>query len=81
MFFRCFLGVFEPKTPSLSYFEGGSKGGFGQKNRFLVNFWPQNNMVPNHSRDIAELLAVVWSMNDVCEAQKMHFLDTLKLEN
>ena len=27
------------------------KGDFGQKTRFLVNFWPQNNMVPNHSRD------------------------------
>ena len=79
MFFRCFLGVFEPKTPSLSYFEGGSKR--AKKTDFWSIFGPKTTWPQIILGTIAELLAVVWSMNDVCDAQKMCFLDTLKLEN
>ena len=48
--FWVFLSVFEPKKPIFELFWRTSQG-FGQKNRFLVDFWPKNNMVPNHSRD------------------------------
>ena len=50
------------------------------KTPFLV----KNTKIPTWSQiilgTIAELLAVVGSMNDVCEAQKMCFLDTLNLK-
>ena len=65
-----FLSVFESPKLILSYLEGPSEG-FWPKNRCLVNFWPKNNMVPIILGTISELLAAFWSMNDVCEAQKM----------
>ena len=80
MFFRCFLGVFEPKTPILSYFEGGSKGVLAKKPDFWSIFGPKTTWSQIILGTIAKLLAVVWSMNDVCEAQKMCFLDTLNLK-
>ena len=63
-----FLSVFDtPKTtlvtPKRDHYNG-----------FWSIFGPKN-MVPNHSRTNAELLEVIWSMHDVCEAQKMCFSD------
>ena len=79
-----FGSVFEPKTPSLSYFKGDSKGGvLAKKPDFFKKrsvFDPKKTWSQIILGTIAELLAVVGSMNDVCEAQKMCFLDTLNLK-
>ena len=70
-----FGSVFEPKTPIVSYFEGGSKGGLAKKPDCWSIFGPKTTWSQIILGTIAELLAVVWSMNDVCEAQKTCFSD------
>ena len=44
--FGVFWSVFEPKTPILSYFEGISKGGLGQKTPIFAQFLAQKQHGP-----------------------------------
>ena len=62
-----------PKNPILSYFEGPPPG-FWPKNPGFGQFLAQKQHGPKiFLGTIAELLAVLWSINDVCEAQKTCF--------
>jgi len=72
--FWVFLSVFEcfwVKKKIVELFLRALNGSWPKKKRVFVDFWPKNNMVPIILGTIAELLAAFWSMNDVCEAQKM----------
>ena len=64
-----------PQNPILSYLEGPSEG-FWPKNPGFGHFLAQKQHGPKiFLGTIAELLAVLWSINDVCEAQKTCFSD------
>ena len=58
-----------PKNPILSYFEGPPRV-LAKKSGFWSFFGPKTTWSQIILGNIAELLAVLWSMNDVREAQK-----------
>ena len=72
--FWVFLSVFEPKKHNFELFGRAFRRGLAKKTGdwsfFGSKTWSQIIL-----GTIAELLAVLWSINDVCEAQKTCFSD------
>ena len=74
-----FLGVFWAQNTDFAILKGAPKGVLAKKPDFWSIFGPKTTWSQIQGT-IAELLAVVGSMHDVCEAQKMCFLDTLNMK-